>query len=1514
MNWVVMLLCLSVFPNVPLSGQSGGYRHEVLWDFEPRLKYPNSRLLALADGSLLGQTVHGGSWEVGAVFRVDASGKVRVQLSYDGSGPRHPRGGLCAGPDGSLYGASFESPSGYGALFRITTQGQVEMLHQFDPSQGIKPHGDLVLTTDGSLFGTCVEGGAFGTGTVFKWSPVSGLTVIKSFSSGGDQGAIPMEGLVDGGDGWFYGTALVGGAEDRGTLFRVNAAGAFEKLLSFTAALGGYYPRGPLLVDEGWLYGTTSSGTGSGGTTADEGIVFRYQPGTATFEQLLAFGEAGMPGASPYGGLCRGPDGAFYGTTLFTQALSGYGIIYRLTSGTWQLTQVAEFTGNSGALPGDNGTATLTLAGDGKLYGVSYEGGRYQSGTVFRVHPGESATAESIHAFGGGPRNPQGELVVDDDGSFLGVSAHGGGIDAGTLFRWTVADGVAVLHDFNTTSGWEPRSGLTRGPENHWYGTTVNGGGGYGSLYRLKAGVVEVLHGADGTAEGPKNFYGGLCLAPDGALYGMSYGGGNQSIGVVYRWSPAAGFERLTDLTFNSGGAPFGRFAVGADGELYAVTYQGGSHGGGTLLRYTLGGSLEVLNHFVPTSTIGGYPNGSLLATADGNLYGTTSYSSTYWRPGSLFRYKIGQGMQVSYGFASIDLGYPSGSLVQAPDGVILGNADSFGSGGHGGIFQFRPDTLSFSQVQGFTGDAGEHRGASPQLNGMVVGPDGFLYGLTNQGGRFGLGTIYRLKPPDADLEVASEAGDVQTSGSGLDFGPAVVSTGSVREWRLKVRNTGGLPLETLNLELSGTGKAAFALVDPPSPPLAPGAEVDLVIRFAPATLGRLEALLTVTSDDPDEPTFELNLFGDGAGDPAKVYRQPVSRLLRTGDNVAQFDVTVAGNPPPTTAWFKNGRAIRGATGTRLRITPLSTTHAGKYTAVTSNATGQKDTSEEAWLGVLVRAPLAPQVGRGRSITLVCTAAMPPGVTAEYQWTKDGVDLPGADSALLTIDRADPALHNGEYDCRVTMPTPGGGNLVLTHGAANLSVVDQPVISTTALGNYTVGQHIMLWLSASGLPLQWTAKGLPAGVTLNPTTGQLSGRPQVARVVNGAVAPYHVQLTATNAAGVSRTVVVTLTVQPLPWAMVGDYEGLLDLRDHPVSEKLGGFLKAKLSATGAVSGSLVFARRTLAFRGQFDWDSLSMTTEVNAGVPVGVLPLVLSFRDTTGNAWVRATLGSGASYHDGRAYRSYWDGGNVATAYEATYNARLRPGLASLSGPPSAAPHGDGFLQSKMAASGRVSWSGRLPEGTAMLGAAKVNAQGRVPVLHWLYGKTGSVAGWLQLAPWSAGMTGGLDWVKKPQAPAKRDRSYAGGFEMLAQEQLSVSGGRYTPPPRVDLPSLLPSLAAGPDNAELIFSSGGLPATVTRLMEIKPDHSVLLPVQLPANRITLKVNATTGLFSGVMTHEDGSPAVQRTASYQGLIIPGSGGAGYFLLPSLPDPSGVPPTTLTNSPIYSGRVQWLAVDR
>src|SRR5262249_5405760 len=114
----------------------------------------------------------------------------------------------------------------------------------------------------GNFYGTTALGGANQKGTVFKIDSQGNLTMLHSFSGFPNDGATPIAGLIQGSDGNFYGTTALGGMFYQGTLFRMTPAGAVTILHSFSGLLGdGSIPMGGLVqASDGTLYGTTALG------------------------------------------------------------------------------------------------------------------------------------------------------------------------------------------------------------------------------------------------------------------------------------------------------------------------------------------------------------------------------------------------------------------------------------------------------------------------------------------------------------------------------------------------------------------------------------------------------------------------------------------------------------------------------------------------------------------------------------------------------------------------------------------------------------------------------------------------------------------------------------------------------------------------------------------------------------------------------------------------------------------------------------------------------------------------------------------------------------------------------------------------------------------------------------------------------------------------------------------------------------------------------------------------------
>jgi len=353
---------------------------------------------------------------------------------------------LVQGTDGNLYGTTSEGgAAGHcllsrhcGIVFKITPTGTLTTLYSFcaqiSCTDGSEPYAGLVLGSDGNFYGTTVAGGASGYGTVFKITPAGTPTTLHSFDNFTD-GGIPQVGLAQGSDGNFYGTATQGGAHGSGTVFKITPGGAFSTLYDFCALAScadGATPNGLIQATNGNFYGTT----GGGGARSD-GTVFQITP-TGILTTLHSF--AGTDGSVPHAGLVQATNGNLYGTTFgggissfCTSVLGGCGTVFRITpAGT--LTTLYNFCAEATCPDGWEPIAGVIQATDGNFYGTTSGGGANGHGTIFEITPEGVLTA--LHSFSGTPDGwpPYGRLLQATNATFYGTTFVGGSSSDGTVF------------------------------------------------------------------------------------------------------------------------------------------------------------------------------------------------------------------------------------------------------------------------------------------------------------------------------------------------------------------------------------------------------------------------------------------------------------------------------------------------------------------------------------------------------------------------------------------------------------------------------------------------------------------------------------------------------------------------------------------------------------------------------------------------------------------------------------------------------------------------------------------------------------------------------------------------------------------------------------------------------------------------------------------------------------------------------------------------------------------------
>jgi uncharacterized repeat protein (TIGR03803 family) len=134
----------------------------------------------------------------------------------------------------------------------------------------------------------------------------------------------------------------------------------------------------------------------------------------------------------------------------------------------------------------------------GNVYGTTWFGGAYNSGTIYKLSPGTGRWKfEILYSFEGGPGDgslPWAGIVFDAAGNIYGTTSAGGEYGAGTVFELGAGAGKGsykekVLWSFNGTDGSLPSDSLILDNAGDLYGATYSGGASIGYCPRVDAAL-----------------------------------------------------------------------------------------------------------------------------------------------------------------------------------------------------------------------------------------------------------------------------------------------------------------------------------------------------------------------------------------------------------------------------------------------------------------------------------------------------------------------------------------------------------------------------------------------------------------------------------------------------------------------------------------------------------------------------------------------------------------------------------------------------------------------------------------------------------------------------------------------------------------------------------------------------------------------------------------------------------------------------------------------------------------
>ncbi len=372
---------------------------------------------------------------------------------------------------------------------------------------------------------------------------------------------------------------------------------------------------------------------------------------------------------------------------------------------------------------------------------------------------------------------------------------------------------------------------------------------------------------------------------------------------------------------------------------------------------------------------------------------------------------------------------------------------------------------------------------------------------------------VYAITATDA-------AGATATQNLTLLVNPALVATQAIAS-KILLINAVATAFTPVTIA-GGTSPYAYAI----SPALAAGislnASTGAISGTPTVTTSAITHTITVTdgAGATSSATFSLKVNQVPA-----ITTPPIANPSYLVGAPLTLSVAATGSPTPTYQWRKGGSDLSGKTASTLVFASLALTDAGSYDVVVTNESGSVTSTPAVSFLVyqpptITTQPAATQtVVAGQTATFSVVALGDP--TPTYQWRRNGLNITNATGANLTLNNVS---FDGGGSYTVVVSNPGGS---ITSSASILTVNPvAPVITSPAAVTAIVGRSFVFQVTSSATTANYTATGLPAGLTLNAASGAISGIPT-------ASGTFQVSVTATNVTG-SDTQTLTITVNPPP--------------------------------------------------------------------------------------------------------------------------------------------------------------------------------------------------------------------------------------------------------------------------------------------------------------------------------------------------------------------------------------------
>ncbi|HEY4414131.1 MAG TPA: immunoglobulin domain-containing protein [Verrucomicrobiae bacterium] len=252
---------------------------------------------------------------------------------------------------------------------------------------------------------------------------------------------------------------------------------------------------------------------------------------------------------------------------------------------------------------------------------------------------------------------------------------------------------------------------------------------------------------------------------------------------------------------------------------------------------------------------------------------------------------------------------------------------------------------------------------------------------------------------------------------------------------------------------------------NPGTPVLLPGA-TNATVTLTNVQAADADGYFSVVTNFYGTVTSAVATLTVNIPNPPSILTQPQDQYISPGDS-ATFSVVAGGSEPLSYQWYYNTNTLlANATDSTLTITNVQAGAAGSYSVMVSNLAGTM-TSPNAFLTInltpvapnFIAQPVSQTALTGGTVTF--TAQVNGTAPITYQWNKNGVLIPGATAASLTLTNVQVTDSGSSYTVTASNSvTRVTSSVAVLTVSATVTVVNS-AYNLTGFGGATTGGGII---------------------------------------------------------------------------------------------------------------------------------------------------------------------------------------------------------------------------------------------------------------------------------------------------------------------------------------------------------------------------------------------------------------------------------------------------------------------